>query len=222
MMLQNNNHKSGVEVCTQIEAMKKRRQEEEEERKRKEAEAEAEEAKQLAELEAAEERERVAEAERVAEEARKQEEEQRRRAAEVAAQQGAAGGSGDGPMDVDRMAEEEEKTKKKKNNGKGKQTAEDEDEEEMELVGGAGRCHACVRDNEQCRINTRAILRWRTNVEAGRVTARAPTGTSCQRCNTSLHRPCCKGTFPSPSLSLPQPLFTTRNFRRTSVHHSLL
>jgi len=131
----------------------------------------------------------VAEAERVAEEARKQEEEQRRRAAEVVAQQGAAGGSGDGPMDMDRMAEEE-KTKKKKNKGKGKQTVEDEEEEEMELVGGAGRCRACVRDNEQCHVNTRAILRWRASVEAGRVTTRAPTGTSCQRCNTSLHRPC--------------------------------
>ena len=117
----------------------------------------------------------MAEAERVAEEARKQEEEQRRRAAEVAAQQGAAGGSGDGPMDVDRTAEEEEKTKKKKNKGKGKQTAEDEEEEEMELVGGAGRCHACVRDNAQCRVNTWAILRWQASVEAGRVTARGAT-----------------------------------------------
>ena len=78
---------------------------------------------------------------------------------------------------------------KKKNKGKEKQTAED-DEEEMGLVGGAGRCHACMRDNALCRMNTQAILRWRTSVEAGQVTARAPTGTLCQRCNTSLHRPC--------------------------------
>jgi len=181
-MSQNNNHKLGAEVRAQIEAAKKQRQEEEE-RKRKEAEAEAEEAKQLAELEAAEERKRVAEAERVAEEARKQEEEQRRRAAEVAAQQGVVGGSGDGLMDVDRTAEEE-KMKKKKNKGKGKQTAEDKEEEEMELVGSAGRCHACVWDNAQCHVNTRA------SVEAGQVTARAAMGTSCLRCNTSLHRPC--------------------------------
>ena len=69
-------------------------------------------------------------------------------------------------MDVDRTAEEEKK-KKKKNKGKGKQTAEDEEEEEMELVGGVGRCHACMRDNAQCRVNTRAILRWRASVEAG-------------------------------------------------------
>jgi len=92
-------------------------------------------------------------------------------------------------MDVDRTAEEE-KTKKKKNKGKGKQTAEDEEEEEMEMVGGAAHCCACVRDGEQCRVNTRAILRWWTSVRAGKVTAQAPTGTLCQRCNTSLHRPC--------------------------------
>jgi len=182
-MLQNNNQKSGAEVRAQIDAAKKRRQEEEEERKRREAEAEAEEARQLAELEAAEEWQRVAEAERVAEEVQKQEEEEQRQAAEIAAQQGVVGGSGDRPMDVDRTAEEE-KTKKKKNKGKGKQTAEDEEEEEMELVGGAARCHACMQDNEQCRVNMQA------SVEAGRVTARAPTGTSCLRCNTSLHRPC--------------------------------
>jgi len=68
-------------------------------------------------------------------------------------------------MDVDRTAEED-KTKKKKNKGKGKQTAEDE-EEEMDLVGGAARCHACVRDNAQCRVNMRAILRWQASVEVG-------------------------------------------------------
>jgi len=93
-------------------------------------------------------------------------------------------------MDMDRTGEEEKKKKKKKNKGKGKQTVEDEEEEEMELVGGAGRCHACVRDNAQCRVNMWAILRWRASIEAGRVTARAPMGTSCLRCNTSLHRPC--------------------------------
>ena len=131
----------------------------------------------------------MAEAERVAEEARKQEEEEQRQAVEIVAQQGVAGGSGDGPMDVDRTGEEEKK-KKKKNKGKGKQTVEDKEEEEMELVGGAGRCYACVRDNAQCRVNTQAILRWQASVEVGRVTARAPTGTSCLRCNTSLHRPC--------------------------------
>ena len=27
-------------------------------------------------------------------------------------------------------------------------------------------------------------------MEAGKVTARAPTGTSCKRCNTVLKRPC--------------------------------
>jgi len=94
-------------------------------------------------------------------------------------------------MDVDKLTEEDKKKKKKKGKGKEKQTADDKEEEkEMELVGGTARCCACVRDGEQCHINMQAILRWRTSVEAGKVTARAPTGTSCQRCNTSLHRPC--------------------------------
>jgi len=57
-------------------------------------------------------------------------------------------------MDLDRTVEDE-KTKKKKNKGKGKQTAEDEEAEEMELVSGAARCRACMRDGEQCCINTR-------------------------------------------------------------------
>ena len=39
-------------------------------------------------------------------------------------------------------------------------------------------------------MNTQAIVQGRTSVEAGRVTARAPTSTSCLRCNTSLHRLC--------------------------------
>jgi len=93
-------------------------------------------------------------------------------------------------MDVDEPTGEDKQKKKKKGKGKEKQTAGNDEEDEMELVGSAARCHACVRDNAQCHINTRAILRWRANVKVGRVTARAPTGTSCQRCNTSLHWPC--------------------------------
>ena len=94
-------------------------------------------------------------------------------------------------MDVDKPMEEETK-KKKKNKGKGKekQTAGDEEKVEWELVGGAARCRACVRDNAECWVNTAALLQWRARVEAGQVTAHAPTGTSCERCNTVLHRTC--------------------------------
>jgi len=60
----------------------------------------------------------------------------------------------------------------------------------MKLVGGVARCCNCVQDRTECRVNTRAIIQGRTSVKAGRVTARAPTGTSCLRCNMSLHRLC--------------------------------
>jgi len=89
-------------------------------------------------------------------------------------------------MAVDEPAEEPKKKKK----GKGKETEKNEEEERWELVGGAARCRACVRDDAQCRVNTAAILRWRERVEEGKVTARAPTGTSCERCNVSLKRTC--------------------------------
>jgi len=136
-------------------------------------------ARQLAEIEAQEERERAVEVARIAEEARKQEEEQRRRAEETVVQQGAVAGLGARPMVVDEPTEEEQKKKKKKNKGKEKQTVgNEEEEEEMELVGGAAHCCACVRDGAQCQVNT-----W-ASVKAGRVTARAPTGTLCDLLGT--------------------------------------
>jgi len=57
-------------------------------------------------------------------------------------------------------------------------------------VGGAARCRACMWDKTECRVNTMALLQWRTKVEAGQVTVHTPTGTSCKRCNTILHRTC--------------------------------
>jgi hypothetical protein len=47
-----------------------------------------------------------------------------------------------------------------------------------------------MKDDVQCHVNTTAILRWRERVKEGKVTACAPTGTSCERCNTSLKRTC--------------------------------
>ena len=58
------------------------------------------------------------------------------------------------------------------------------------MVGGSGRCCMCVKDDVQCHVNTTAILQWRECAEEGKVTAHAPTGTSCERCNTSLKRTC--------------------------------
>ena len=58
------------------------------------------------------------------------------------------------------------------------------------MVGGSGHCRECMKDDVQCHVNTTAILRWRERVKEGKVTACAPTGTSCERCNTSLKRTC--------------------------------
>jgi Flp pilus assembly secretin CpaC len=83
-------------------------------------------ARQLAEVEAEEERERVVEAARIAEEARKQveverllAEVQRKWAEEIAVQQGAAGGSGSEPMAVGETAEERKKKKVKEDRPRG-------------------------------------------------------------------------------------------------------
>ena len=64
------------------------------------------------------------------------------------------------------------------------------EEDRWEEVSGDDRCRTCVRDDTVCVVNTTAIRRWREAVEAGKATARAPTGTSCKRCNTALKRPC--------------------------------
>jgi hypothetical protein len=102
-------------------------------------------------------------------------------------------------MDVDEEQEEtEEKTKKtekkRKGKGKAKKGAEkDDDDEEVEtyeLINGENRCRTCMRDDTECRVKTGALVRWREQVEAGRVMARAPSGTSCERCNTILKKPC--------------------------------
>jgi hypothetical protein len=102
-------------------------------------------------------------------------------------------------MDVDEEQEEtEEKTKKteKKKKGKGKVkkgAEEDDDEEEVEtyeLINRENRCRTCMRDDTECRVKAGALIRWWEQVEAGQVTARAPSGTSCERCNMILKKPC--------------------------------
>jgi hypothetical protein len=188
-MSSQNNHKTSAEVRAQLADIRKR-QEEEAELRRKEAE---ELASQLAEAEAAEAMEQEAEDERKRAE---DEEAERKRAAEVAKEQGTSAGTGEQPMDVDEKPETtEEKTKKTKKKGKGKakKEAEEDDDEEVEayeLINGENRCRTCMRDDTECRVKAGALVRWREQVEAGRVTARAPSGTSCERCNTILKKPC--------------------------------
>ena len=185
-MSSQNNHKSSVEVRAKLEELKRRQEEEEAEQRRKEKEEEDRLAGELAEAEAAEERERLAEAERL-------EEEERKRAEEIAKVQGAAVGTGADPMVVDEESAEETDEEKKEKKTKRKQKEKEKEkreEDRYELVSGGNRCRTCVRDNQACRINADAIIRWRERVEAGRVTVRAPSGTSCERCHTFLKKPC--------------------------------
>ena len=116
--------------------------------------------RQLVELQAAEE------AEKAAEEAGAQ----RKRAEETARLQGVSGGSEEDWMDVDAGAEAN------KGKEKAKKDDEEEEEEKFELVSGTNRCRTCVRDDAPCRINSVAITCWWENIEAGKVTARAPAG----------------------------------------------
>lgn len=51
------------------------------------------------------------------------------------------------------------------------------------IVGGAGRCEACV-------INVNAIVKWQEEFERGLVVARNPIGTNCQRCTTVKKQVC--------------------------------
>ena len=53
--------------------------------------------------------------------------------------------------------EEENEGTKKKRKEKGKEKVE----EDWSIVGGAGRCAACIRENTGCKINLPAIDKWR-------------------------------------------------------------
>ena len=165
-MSPSNSQKSSAEVRAEIEEVMKRQEEAEKERKRRQEEL----ARQLVEVEVAEE------AARLAEEA----EAQQKSAEETARLQGVSGGLEENPMDVDAEA----------NKGKEKAKEDEEEEGKFELVSGSNRCRTCVRDDAPCQINSVAITHWQENIDAGKVTARAPAGTSCERCHNFLKKQC--------------------------------
>jgi hypothetical protein len=69
--------------------------------------------------------------------------------------------------------------------GKGKNKAEDDG---YTIVGGAGRCTSCVRDDACCEANFGAIERWERDVADGKVFVRGPPGTNCKRCQEKKKR----------------------------------
>ena len=54
--------------------------------------------------------------------------------------------------------------------------------EEWTLIGGDGRCAACLRDDTRCLINLAAVEKWRDEVKEGKRFHRNPSGTNCKRC----------------------------------------
>ena len=71
--------------------------------------------------------------------------------------------------------------------GKGKAEGSKGYGDGWEIVGGAGRCIACVKSNAQCVINTGAIDNWRVEMAAGKHFKRNPPGTNCRRCRGKKH-----------------------------------
>ena len=47
------------------------------------------------------------------------------------------------------------------------------------LVGGAGRCTACLKDDAQCSVNMKAITKWEEEVAAGKKFVRHLSSTNC-------------------------------------------
>jgi hypothetical protein len=58
------------------------------------------------------------------------------------------------------------------------------------IVGGAGRCKACIRDGTQCSINLEVIEGWRGLAGAGHVYHKVPAGGSCKQCNLVRKKVC--------------------------------
>ena len=50
------------------------------------------------------------------------------------------------------------------------------------IVGGAGRCARCIKDNARCVLNLRAIEGWKKDFRAGKRSKQHPPGTNCLRC----------------------------------------
>jgi hypothetical protein len=58
------------------------------------------------------------------------------------------------------------------------------------IVGGAGRCEACVREDTVCKINLAAIGKWREEVRIGDEFHKNPPGTNCELCASSRKKRC--------------------------------
>ena len=79
----------------------------------------------------------------------------------------------------DRVDSAEEAEAEKSTKGKGKEKKE---RNGWEIVGGRGRCAACLKEGTACVINLSQIEQWRKKVQEGKKFMKAPADTSCQQC----------------------------------------
>ena len=65
------------------------------------------------------------------------------------------------------------------------------DEDAWTIVGGAGRCEACIKSDAQCIINVAAIERWREDHRQGkRSLLKGAKWTNCRRCSLNVKQRC--------------------------------
>jgi len=58
------------------------------------------------------------------------------------------------------------------------------------IVGGAGRCDVCVREDTPCKISLPAIDKWQADMKSGMVFHKNLSGTNCKKC-VSDRKKCC-------------------------------
>jgi len=85
---------------------------------------------------------------------------------------------------VDRGKEKEVKKEK------GKKREEEKGGIGLVIVGGAGRCDVCVREDTPCKISLLAIDKWQADVKSGMVFHKNLSGTNCKKC-ASNRKKCC-------------------------------
>ena len=85
---------------------------------------------------------------------------------------------------VDRGKEKEVKKEK------GKKREEEKRGIGLVIVGGAGRCDVCIREDTPCKISLLAIDKWRADVKSGMVFHKNLSGTNCKKC-ASNRKKCC-------------------------------
>jgi hypothetical protein len=80
---------------------------------------------------------------------------------------------------------EERKQKVEKDEKEGK-----DEKDGWTIVGGTGRCEACVREDTVCKINLAAIGKWREEMQDGAEFHKNQPGTNCELCATSRKKRC--------------------------------